>query len=280
MAETAQFALRYAAGSDVGRRREQNEDSAYASSRLLAVADGMGGHGHGEVASSVAIEEMIKLDDTLPERGPEGIDLVAAVEAAVKKANVRLREMTGRDPSLKGMGTTLTAMLWDGTRFALAHVGDSRAYLLRGNVLYQITQDHTLVQSLVDEGRLTPEQAAVHARRSMLLRALESSGNVEPDLSLREAKAGDRYLLCSDGLTCVVGPEALYEAMVSISDLKELVQRLIDMANEAGGPDNITCVVADVVRVDEMSDPDDTTEIRINVGASSELSHHLDWTAE
>jgi serine/threonine protein phosphatase PrpC len=276
MAETAQFALRYAAGSDVGRRREQNEDSAYASSRLLAVADGMGGHGHGEVASSVAIAAMAALDDTLPERGPEGIDLVAAVEAAVKEANVRLREMTGRDPSLKGMGTTLTAMLWDGTRFALAHVGDSRAYLLRGNVLYQITQDHTLVQSLVDEGRLTPEQAAVHSRRSMLLRALESSGNVEPDLSLREAKAGDRYLLCSDGLTCVVGPEALYEAMVGISDLKELVQRLIDMANEAGGPDNITCVVADVVRVDELSEAEDTTEIRINVGASSELSRHLD----
>lgn len=276
MAETAQFALRYAAGSDVGRRREQNEDSAYASSRLLAVADGMGGHGHGEVASSVAIAAMAALDDTLPERGPEGIDLVAAVEAAVKEANVRLREMTGRDPSLKGMGTTLTAMLWDGTRFALAHVGDSRAYLLRGNVLYQITQDHTLVQSLVDEGRLTPEQAAVHARRSMLLRALESSGNVEPDLSLREAKAGDRYLLCSDGLTCVVGPQALYEAMVGIPDLRELVQRLIDMANEAGGPDNITCVVADVVQVDDPSEVEDTTEIRINVGASSELSRHLD----
>src|SRR5690606_35928925 len=165
MPETARYALRYAAGSDVGRRREQNEDSAYASSRLLAVADGMGGHGHGEVASSVAIAALAALDDTLPERGPEGIDLVAAVEAAVKKANMRLREMTGRDPSLKGMGTTLTAMLWDGTRFALAHVGDSRAYLLPGNVLYQITQDHTLVQSLVDEGRITPEDAAVHARR-------------------------------------------------------------------------------------------------------------------
>ncbi len=276
MAETARYALRYAAGSDVGRRREQNEDSAYASSRLLAVADGMGGHGHGEVASSVAIAALAALDDTLPERGPEGIDLVAAVEAAVKKANMRLREMTGRDPSLKGMGTTLTAMLWDGTRFALAHVGDSRAYLLRGNVLYQITQDHTLVQSLVDEGRITPEEAAVHARRSMLLRALESSGNVEPDLSLREAKVGDRYLLCSDGLTCVVGPQQLYEAMTRIADLKELVQRLIDMANEAGGPDNITCVVADVVQVDESSEIDDTTEIRINVGASSEYSHHID----
>ncbi|GGM86198.1 hypothetical protein GCM10010106_36580 [Thermopolyspora flexuosa] len=276
MAETARYALRYAAGSDVGRRREQNEDSAYASSRLLAVADGMGGHGHGEVASSVAIAALAALDDTLPERGPEGIDLVAAVEAAVKKANMRLREMTGRDPSLKGMGTTLTAMLWDGTRFALAHVGDSRAYLLRGNVLYQITQDHTLVQSLVDEGRITPEEAAVHARRSMLLRALESSGNVEPDLSLREAKVGDRYLLCSDGLTCVVGPQQLYEAMVGIRDLKELVQRLIDMANEAGGPDNITCVVADVVQVDDPSEIDDTTEIRINVGASSEYSHHID----
>jgi protein phosphatase len=271
MANKAQFRLRYAAGSDVGRRREQNEDSAYASSRLLAVADGMGGHGHGEVASSVAIVAMSALDGELPEIDPEGIDLVAAVEAAVREANHRLREMTGRDPSLKGMGTTLTAMLWDGTRFAMAHVGDSRAYLLRDGVLYQITHDHTLVQSLVDEGRLTPEQAAAHARRSMLLRALESSGNVEPDLSLREARADDRYLLCSDGLTCVLGPEDLYEAMTTIDDLDALVRRLIDLANQAGGPDNITCVVADVV---PAAEPPALPDPPIMVGASSDLSGH------
>ena len=268
MAHKAQFALRYAAGSDVGRRREQNEDSAYASSRLLAVADGMGGHGHGEVASSVAIVAMSALDSELPEIASEGIDLVAAVEAAVREANHRLREMTGRDPSLKGMGTTLTAMLWDGTRFAMAHVGDSRAYLLRGGVLYQITHDHTLVQSLVDEGRLTLEQAAAHARRSMLLRALESSGNVEPDLSLREARADDRYLLCSDGLTCVLGPEELYQAMTTINDLDTLVRRLIEMANQAGGPDNITCVVADVVPAAEGAEPG----APIMVGAPNDLS--------
>lgn len=249
MPETARYALRYAAGSDVGRRREQNEDSAYASSRLLAVADGMGGHGHGEVASSVAIAALAALDDTLPERGPEGIDLVAAVEAAVKKANMRLREMTGRDPSLKGMGTTLTAMLWNGTQVALVHVGDSRAYLLRRGELYQITHDHTLVQQLVDDGRITPEEAATHPQRSILLRALDGSGEVDPDLTLREAQVGDRYLLCSDGLSGVVSAETLHATLTNLEDPEEAVRQLIDLANRGGGPDNITCVIADVLEV-------------------------------
>ncbi|MEV7012981.1 Stp1/IreP family PP2C-type Ser/Thr phosphatase [Streptosporangium sp. NPDC051022] len=240
------IALRYAARSDVGLLREGNEDSAYASGRLLAVADGMGGHAHGEVASSVAIAAMSSLEEET-----QNADLLSAIEAAVRDANRRLYQMVGRDPSLKGMGTTLTAMLWSGTRVALVHVGDSRAYLLRSGELYQITHDHTLVQSLVDDGRITQEEAATHPQRSILLRALDGSGEVEPDLSLREAQVGDRYLLCSDGLSGVVTAETLHHTLSTIDDPETVVRALIDLANRGGGPDNITCVLADVLEVDE-----------------------------
>ncbi|GII77682.1 protein phosphatase [Sphaerisporangium rufum] len=240
------IALRYAARSDVGLLREGNEDSAYASPRLLAVADGMGGHAHGEVASSVAITAMSSLD-----RDAAGGDLLSAIETAVRDANRRLHEMVGRDPSLKGMGTTLTAMLWSGTRVALVHVGDSRAYLLRNGELYQITHDHTLVQSLVDDGRITQEEAASHPQRSILLRALDGSGEVDPDLSLREAQINDRYLLCSDGLSSVVSAETLHHTLTTVDEPESVVRQLIDLANRGGGPDNITCIVADVVEIEE-----------------------------
>ncbi|MCF6467550.1 Stp1/IreP family PP2C-type Ser/Thr phosphatase [Nonomuraea sp. MG754425] len=238
------IALRYAARSDVGLLREGNEDSAYASGRLLAVADGMGGHAHGEVASSVAIAAMASLEEA-----QQGGDLLNAIEAAVRDANRKLHEMVGRDPSLKGMGTTLTAMLWNGTQVALVHVGDSRAYLLRRGELYQITHDHTLVQQLVDDGRITPEEAATHPQRSILLRALDGSGEVDPDLTLREAQVGDRYLLCSDGLSGVVSAETMHATLTNIDDPEEVVRQLIDLANRGGGPDNITCVLADVMEI-------------------------------
>ncbi|MEV0596921.1 Stp1/IreP family PP2C-type Ser/Thr phosphatase [Nonomuraea cavernae] len=244
------IALRYAARSDVGLLREGNEDSAYASGRLLAVADGMGGHAHGEVASSVAIAAMATLEEA-----QQGGDLLNAIEAAVRDANRKLHEMVGRDPSLKGMGTTLTAMLWNGTQVALVHVGDSRAYLLRRGELYQITHDHTLVQQLVDDGRITPEEAATHPQRSILLRALDGSGEVDPDLTLREAQVGDRYLLCSDGLSGVVSAETLHATLTNIDDPEEVVRQLIDLANRGGGPDNITCVLADVLEITDGQQP-------------------------
>jgi len=244
------IALRYAARSDVGLLREGNEDSAYASGRLLAVADGMGGHAHGEVASSVAIAAMASLDEA-----QQGGDLLNAIEAAVRDANRKLHEMVGRDPSLKGMGTTLTAMLWQGTQVALVHVGDSRAYLLRRGELYQITHDHTLVQQLVDDGRITPEEAATHPQRSILLRALDGSGEVDPDLTLREAQVGDRYLLCSDGLSGVVSAETMHATLTNIDDPEEVVRQLIDLANRGGGPDNITCVLADVLEIGDGQQP-------------------------
>ncbi|MEU8196664.1 protein phosphatase 2C domain-containing protein [Microbispora amethystogenes] len=226
----------------MGRSRANNEDSVHAGERLLAIADGMGGHGHGEVASAAVISELARLEDE-----PAPADPVAALADAVREAGQRLGDLAAQDPALERMGTTVTAMLWDGEgRFALAHVGDSRAYMLRDGALYQITRDHTLVQSLVDDGRMSPDQAARHPRRSLLLRALETSGLAEPDLSLREAYPGDRYLLCSDGLTAVLEAEALHTVLSTVADPREAVARLIELANEGGGPDNISCVVADV----------------------------------
>ncbi|MFI6452860.1 PP2C family protein-serine/threonine phosphatase [Streptosporangium amethystogenes] len=241
--------LRYTAGSDVGRIRQGNEDAAYAGARLLAVADGMGGHVGGEVASSAAIATVASLDQECPG------DLAAAAEAGVRKANQRLRELVAEDPSLTGMGTTLTLMLWNGSRVALAHIGDSRAYLLRNGDLYQITYDHTLVQTLMDDGRITAEEAARHPHRSILLQVLDGSENLELDLSLRDAEVGDRYLLCSDGLSGVVEAERLRQVLAEVDDLQEVTRQLIALACEAGGPDNITCVVADVVEGEITDNP-------------------------
>src|SRR5512135_2498801 len=181
--------LRYAVRSDVGLLRDGNEDSLYAGPRLLAVADGMGGHAAGEVASAIAIAALAPLDEDAP-----GADLTEALRRATISANDQLREMVSADSALDGMGTTLTAVLSAGVRLGLVHVGDSRAYLLRDRVLQQITHDHTLVQTLVDEGRLAAEEAGSHPQRSLLTRALDGRGSVELDLSVREARAGDRYL--------------------------------------------------------------------------------------
>jgi serine/threonine protein phosphatase PrpC len=178
--------LHYALRSDVGHVREGNEDSAYAGSRLIAVADGMGGHAAGEVASSTVIGLLAHLDDDVP-----GPDLPGAMSHAMREANAQLRDMTTRDVALDGMGTTVTALLSSGPRLGVLHVGDSRAYLLRDNEMIQITHDHTLVQDLVDQGRITPEQASSHPQRSLLMRALDGR-EVEPDVSVREARRGDR----------------------------------------------------------------------------------------
>ncbi|HEX4222750.1 MAG TPA: protein phosphatase 2C domain-containing protein, partial [Pseudonocardiaceae bacterium] len=179
------LALRYAVRSDVGLLREGNEDSAYAGPHLLAVADGMGGHAAGEVASAATIATIAALD---AER--LGADLVHALADAVASANMRLQELIISDPSVEGMGTTLTALLWSDGQAALCHIGDSRAYLLRNGQFYQITHDHTLVQSLVDEGKITEDDVATHPHRSLLLRALDGRTMADPDLSSHETMAG------------------------------------------------------------------------------------------
>ncbi len=256
------LALRYAVRSDVGLLREGNEDSAYAGPHLLAIADGMGGHAAGEVASAVAISALAGLDEEVPVS-----NLLELLSAAVASANATLHEMSTQDPSVEGMGTTLTAMLWSGSTVALCHIGDSRAYLLRDGEFYQITHDHTLVQSLVDDGRLSPEQAHTHPQRSLVMRALQSSTDAEPDLSVREAVVGDRYLLCSDGLSDVVSEQTMQKTLMKFSDPEEAVNQLIDLAIRGGGPDNITCIVADVV--DTAAEPGAATNAFVIVGAAS-----------
>jgi len=236
------LALRYAVRSDVGLLREGNEDSAYAGPHLLAVADGMGGHAAGEVASAATITTIAPLDAEDP-----GPDLVTALADAVATANLRLQELIISDPAIEGMGTTLTALLWAEGYAALCHIGDSRAYLLRDGQFVQITHDHTLVQSLVDEGKITEDDVAAHPYRSLLLRALDGRTVAEPDLTPLETYPGDRYMLCSDGLSGVVTEQTLHQTLASIDEPEKAALRLIELAIKGGGPDNITCIVADVI---------------------------------
>jgi len=236
------LALRYAVRSDVGLLREGNEDSAYAGPHLLAVADGMGGHAAGEVASAATITTIAPLDIADP-----GPDLVSALADAVATANLRLQELIVSDPAIEGMGTTLTALLWSDGYAALCHIGDSRAYLLRDGQFIQITHDHTLVQSLVDEGKITEDDVATHPHRSLLLRALDGRTIAEPDLVPLETYPGDRYLLCSDGLSGVVTEQTLHQTLSSVADPDKAALRLVELAIKGGGPDNITCIVADVI---------------------------------
>ncbi|SEP51916.1 PP2C family protein-serine/threonine phosphatase [Amycolatopsis saalfeldensis] len=235
--------LRYAARSDRGLVRSNNQDSVYAGPRLLALADGMGGHAAGEVASKVVIASLAPLDDDEP-----GDDLLAQLREAVSNGNGAIAELVSQDPDLDGMGTTLTAVLFAGTRLGLVHVGDSRAYLLRGGQFAQITRDDSFVNELLEQGRITPEEAAVHPQRSLLLKAL-TGHEVEPSLTVREARAGDRYLICSDGLSGMVSDETMAEAVL-IKDPQDCADRMIELALKGGGTDNVTVIIADVVDVD------------------------------
>ena len=235
--------LRYAARSDRGLVRSNNQDSVYAGPRLLSLADGMGGHAAGEVASKVVIAALAPLDDDEPSD-----DLLAQLREATANGNGAIAELVASDPELDGMGTTLTAILFAGTRIGLVHIGDSRAYLFRNGQFSQITHDDTFVQSLIDEGRITEDEAATHPQRSLLLKAL-TGHEVEPNLTIREARAGDRYLLCSDGLSGVVSYETLGDT-IKIPDAQACADRMIELALRGGGPDNITCIVADVVDID------------------------------
>ncbi|MEW2571337.1 Stp1/IreP family PP2C-type Ser/Thr phosphatase [Streptomyces sp. NPDC047070] len=265
------LSLRFAAGSHKGMIREGNEDSGYAGPRLLAIADGMGGQAAGEVASSEVISTIVALDDDVP-----GSDILTSLGTAVQRANDQLRMMVEEDPQLEGMGTTLTALLWTGQRLGLVHVGDSRAYLLRDGVLTQITQDHTWVQRLVDEGRITEEEATTHPQRSLLMRALGSGDHVEPDLSIREVRAGDRYLICSDGLSGVVSHQTMEDTLASYQGPQETVQQLIELALRGGGPDNITVIVADVLDIDGGDTlAGQLSDTPVVVGAVAENQHQL-----
>jgi len=233
--------VRYGVRSDIGLHREDNEDAAYAGARLLAVADGMGGHAAGEVASAAVIEALRPLDIQVPAG-----ELLNALDHAVRRANSALHDMVQANPALHGMGTTLTALLWSGSQLGLVHIGDSRAYLVRDGEVFQITQDHTLVQTLLDDGKITAEEVASHPQRMLLLRALTGDHSSRPDLQLRLARPGDRYLLCSDGLHVVVPPDAISRVLLTVADPDQAARDLLALAMDGGAPDNITCIVADI----------------------------------
>src|SRR3954470_22416395 len=236
--------LRYSARSDRGLVRQNNQDAVYAGPRLLALADGMGGHAAGEVASSLVITALAELDEDQP-----GDDLLGSLHDATVQGNAAITRHVADQPDLEGMGTTLTAILFAGSRLGLLHIGDSRAYQLRDGALSQITKDDTFVQSLIDEGRITEEEAQTHPQRSLLLRAITGQ-DIDPSLTMREARPGDRFLLCSDGLSGGVSDETLAETLATYRDPRECADRMIELALRGGGPDNITCIVADVVDID------------------------------
>ena len=282
----APLVIRYAAASDIGRVRKRNQDIGYAGPRLLAVADGFGPAG--DAASAAVIDALRHLESApsapasaelaaagagdVPVTGrvagpgeTAGLvpaDLLNVLSDAVSSASASVRSIAESDPDLAGSGSTLTAMLVSGSRLALVHIGDTRAYLFRDGSLFQITHDHSVTQSMIDTGRLTPEEAASHPQRSLLLKAVGftaadalGSGMTQaqadlvgtPDLSLLDAQGGDRYLLTSDGLTSVVPVAAIRETLSDAAlSPEDVVRALITLANEAGGPDNIALAVADV----------------------------------
>ncbi|MFJ9322494.1 MerR family DNA-binding transcriptional regulator [Streptomyces globisporus] len=245
------LAIRCAALTDIGAMRTANQDAAFAGPRLLAVADGFG---EGGAEASAAAIEALKPSTWGRDGALSAADLLNALEDTADSAARAVRDAVAPCADPDGSGTTLTAMLWTGSRLGLVHIGDSRAYLLRGGELFRITHDHSLVQSMIDDGSLSPEEAASHPGPALLLKALV--GEARPgavavacraDVRLREVLAGDRYLLCSDGLSAVVEAADLRAAVVAAEDPQEAVRRLAGLAREAGGPDNVACVVADVV---------------------------------
>ncbi len=263
------LALRYAVRSDVGLLREGNEDSAYAGPHLLAVADGMGGYEAGEVASAAVISTVAPLDRRpMPES-----ELIDALAAAVTTAKQALRRIVDSDPAVGSMGTTLTAMLWAGGSAAICHIGDSRAYLVRDGDLYQITRDHTFVQALIDQGRIRPDEASTHPQRSLLLRALDGRSDADPDLSMLAAQAGDRYLICSDGLPVAVSDDQILQALVSVPEPADAVLTLIDLAIRGGAPDNVTCIVADVIDLELSDQPPTSAPVVVGAAAASGGNH-------
>lgn len=241
-AEPVEF--RYAARSDVGLTRRNNQDSGYAGPNLLVLADGMGGPAGGDIASSVALAHLVPLDS---ESHPAEA-MLPLLRAALNAAHEDLTERSAQDSELKGLGTTCIAIMRAGNKLAMVHIGDSRAYLLRGDTLTQVTTDHSFVQYLVDTGQITPEEAEHHPQRNVVLRVLgDSQADVTPDETVREAILGDRWLLCSDGLSGVVSAETIGQVLSDFDDPGACAEELIHLALLGGGPDNVTCVIADVV---------------------------------
>jgi protein phosphatase len=247
---------RVAAVTSTGLVRKRNEDSAYAGHWLCVVADGMGGHSAGDIASATVIDAMRRFD--VPTRGPEQI--TAILGNAVREANKRLTARIQAERDLANMGSTMTAMLWSGTSMVIAHIGDSRAYRLRAETLTQLTEDHVMSKLVASP---MPSEIGEY-----LVRFLDGRPGWSPDLTPRETRPGDRYLLCSDGLSSVVSPDVIRDVLASIDDVDQAAEVLVQLTHEAGAPDNVTVIVIDL--------PDGTwrerTEDPIILGAAASLA--------
>lgn len=275
------FQLHYSALSDVGRVRKNNQDSGYAGPWLLAVCDGVGGAARGDIASATAIGQLRRLDTPLTDTAadhhahdPEA--LLGEVSGALHRAQDRIAELVDDDPALMGTSTCATIARFDGEQIAIGHVGDSRAYLLRGGVLQQLTRDHTFVQSLIDEGRITEDEARVHPHRHVILRALDGTTDLEPDLFVVPLQAGDRLFLCSDG-ACGFLDDAELAALLADGTPDYAAVELVRASLEAGSTDNVTCVVADVLDAGAAAElADDLAELQpLLVGSAAELRRRL-----
>jgi protein phosphatase len=260
--------LDFSAISDVGRVRKDNQDSGYVGPHVVAVCDGVGGAARGDIASSTAIAQLRKLEEAPPGPGTSESDLLGMVSNALHRAHARIAELVDENPSLDGTSTTATVALFDGERVGMGHVGDSRAYLFRHGEISQLTNDHTFVQTLIDEGRITEADARVHPHRNLILRAIDGKHDLEPDLFVLELTVGDRLLLCSDGASGVLDAGRLADILSSGTPDYAAVE-LVRASLEAGSSDNVTCLVADVVE----GSPDDqhTQDAPLLVGAAADM---------
>jgi protein phosphatase len=243
----------YAVASDTGRRRRRNEDNYVVAPPLFAVADGMGGAQAGEVASRLAASAL--------EGGSDGLDGLERIDSLIQEANRRIFDRASTDPTASGMGTTMTVALVEGMKVAIGHVGDSRAYLVRGELMEQLTEDHSLVNELLKSGKLSEEEAQVHPQRSVFTRAVGTDPDVDIDAFTIEAEEGDVFLICSDGLTDMVEDEEILELVHrNRDDLDKAVKALVAAANRVGGEDNITAV-AFRISADATTNLEDTVAI-------------------
>ena len=242
------YALRYAAHSEIGLVRKNNQDSGYASPNMLVVADGMGGAAAGDLASAVAIDRIREVDIRV-----EGEEMLDVLTEVINAANDRIADLVAHDHSLEGMGTTVSGALFDGTQLGLAHIGDSRAYRLRDGELERLTHDHSWVQFLVDDGKISEDEAAYHPHRSLLLKVLNGQPANDPDVSLVPVQAGDRLLFCSDGL-CGLVDDPVIARLLAEDELTDALDHLVAEARREGGIDNITVIVADVIDADDPGD--------------------------
>ena len=245
------LAMHYAARTDVGLTRANNQDSGYAGPHLLLVADGMGGAAGGDIASSIAVGRLAALDEEA--LGPD--EALDELKNAISEAHSLIVGRARNDPELSGLGTTVTALLRTGSTLMMAHIGDSRAYLLRNGAFDQVSTDHTFVQHLVDTGRLSVADAENHPKRNLILRVLgDVDANTPVDISVRETKPGDRWMLCSDGLSGVVSRDTMHTTLLEVEDPGDCADALVSLALAAGAPDNVTCIIGDIVDIDEAPD--------------------------